>query len=151
MTREELIQSKEYWLAKLQIELFNEVERYMKDFNLSRSQFATQLGVSKGYISQILNGDADHRLSKLVELSLAIGLAPSISYESLTDIIAREENGCFGFSKCEIDASKKMLLNLGYMLNEPSFGKQKNSIIENKNSWTSVISTNNHNEILTAV
>ena len=63
MTREELIQSKEYWMAKLQIDLFNEVESYMKKNGLNRVQFAEKLGVSKGYISQILNGDADHRLS----------------------------------------------------------------------------------------
>ena len=85
MKREELIQSKEYWIAKIQIDLFNEVETYMKVNNLTRAQFAEKLGVSKGYVSQILNGEADHRISKLVELALSIGLVPSVSFEKIED------------------------------------------------------------------
>jgi predicted XRE-type DNA-binding protein len=54
--------SSEYLLAKIQIELFNEVEAYILANGLNRVQFAGKLGVSKGYISQILNGNADHRL-----------------------------------------------------------------------------------------
>ena len=95
MKREELIQSKEYWIAKLQIDLFNEVENYMQKNKLNRTQFAEKLGVSKGYISQILNGDSDHRISKLVEISLAIGLIPNISFESMRDLLERESNGGF--------------------------------------------------------
>jgi len=45
MKREELIQSKEYWIAKIQIDLFNEVESYMKANNITRAQFAEKLGV----------------------------------------------------------------------------------------------------------
>lgn len=88
MTREELIQSKEYWMAKLQIDLFNEVESYMKKNGLNRVQFAEKLGVSKGYISQILNGDADHRLSKFVELT----------YGSERRCCA--SGTCYGFRSC---------------------------------------------------
>jgi len=151
MTREELIQSKEYWMAKLQIELFNEVEQYMKENNLSRTQFAIKLGVTKGYLSQVLNGDADHRLSKLVELALSIGLAPSITYENLNLLIEREKNGCFGISKCEIEASKNILLNLGYMLKEPAIEKQKSSIEENSNNWKKLFNTDNIPKIKAAV
>lgn len=86
MKREELLNSKEYWLSKIQIELFNEVERYMKKNNVNRTSLAEKFGVSKGYISQILNGDADHRLSKLVEISLGIGMAPIITFENLSDL-----------------------------------------------------------------
>lgn len=83
MDREELIKSKEYSLAKIQIDLFNEVEKYMKENNLNRKELAEKFGVSKGYISQILNGNADHRLSKIVELSVGIGLAPVISFKKI--------------------------------------------------------------------
>ena len=37
---------------------------------MTQSEFAERLGVSKGYISQILNGDFDHKLSKLTQLLL---------------------------------------------------------------------------------
>ena len=39
-----------------------------------KSQLAEYLGVSKGYVSQLLNGDYDHRMSKFFELALAFGM-----------------------------------------------------------------------------
>ncbi len=46
-----------------------------------------KLGVTKGYVSQILNGDFNHRLSTLVDLSLAMGKAPIIQFSDLDKII----------------------------------------------------------------
>jgi len=115
MKRTELIQSKEYWISKIQINLFNEVEKFMLENNLNRTQLAEKLGVTKGYISQILNGDSDHRISKLVELSLSIGLVPSVNFESLNEFLARENQGAYNISKAEIDRSKDILHNSGYM------------------------------------
>ena len=137
MKREELIQSKEYWIAKLQIDLFNEVENYMQKNKLNRTQFAEKLGVSKGYISQILNGDSDHRISKLVEISLAIGLIPNISFESMRDLLERESNGGFGITKQDIEKSKSMLLQSGYLTSHrPVF--DKSAITETNNADVNV-------------
>lgn len=86
MKRDELINSKEYWLTKIQLDLFNEVENYMLKNNLKRKDLAQKFGVSKGYISQILNGDADHRITKLIEISLGIGLAPVVTFKSLQEV-----------------------------------------------------------------
>lgn len=83
MTRDELINSREYWITKIQLDLFAQIEQYMADNKLSRTQLAEQLGVTKGYISQVLNGDFDHKISKLVDLSLAIGKIPTITYGEL--------------------------------------------------------------------
>jgi transcriptional regulator with XRE-family HTH domain len=116
MTREELIQSKEYWLAKLQIDLFNEVESYMKKNGLNRVQFAEKLGVSKGYVSQILNGDADHRMSKFVELALSIGLIPTISFEEIETLKEREKSGNFNITHNDIERSINILSQSGYLL-----------------------------------
>lgn len=76
ITQKELVESQEYILAKMQIDLYQAVNAYLKANNMKKSDFAKQLGVSKGYISQILNGDFDHKLSKFVALSLAIGKIP---------------------------------------------------------------------------
>ena len=66
------------------------MENYMKSNKLSRSDLANELGVTKGYISQILNGDFDHRLSKFVELSIAIGMIPQINYIPMDKLFAEE-------------------------------------------------------------
>lgn len=93
ITRKELIESKEFWLVKLQAALYEQVENYLKDNKLTKTEFAKKLGVSKGYISQILNGDFDHKLSKFIELSLAIGKAPMFKFEDLSTCHAFDSLG----------------------------------------------------------
>lgn len=90
MNREELVGSREYWITKIQLDLFNQIKNYMTENQLSRTQLAEKLGVTKGYISQILNGDFDHKISKLVDLSLAIGKVPQIDYPDLHEFINKD-------------------------------------------------------------
>lgn len=80
MEREELLKSKSYWTTSIQLELFNAIEAYMKKNKLNKTQLAEKLKFSKGYISQILNGDFDHKLSKMVELSLSCDSVPLIFF-----------------------------------------------------------------------
>jgi len=87
ITREELIKSKEYWLARLQAMLYQKVEEYLKENNMTKSEFAQKMGVSKGYISQILNGDFDHKLSKFIELSLMIEKVPLLKLEDIDKVL----------------------------------------------------------------
>ncbi len=47
----------------------------MAETGRNKSQLAEYLGVSKGYVSQLLNGDYDHCMSKFFELALAFGMA----------------------------------------------------------------------------
>jgi transcriptional regulator with XRE-family HTH domain len=89
----ELLQTETYWITKIQNDLYNAVEDYLEAHKLTRTQFAEQLGVSKGYVSQVLNGEFNHRLSKLVELSLAIGRAPVVEFEDLTEVAEQEARG----------------------------------------------------------
>lgn len=90
ITRKELLSSKEYWLVNFQNTLFEQVEKYLEDHDISKSDFAKKLGVSKGYISQIMNGSFDHKVSKLIELSLAIEKAPVLKLENLSEYISAD-------------------------------------------------------------
>ncbi|GAB3491582.1 hypothetical protein GCM10027341_04770 [Spirosoma knui] len=85
MTREELLGSREYWITKIQLDLYSQIEQYMNEQGISRAQLADQLNVTKGYVSQLLNGDFDHKISKLVDLALAIGKVPQIQYSDLQE------------------------------------------------------------------
>lgn len=93
ITRKELISSKEYWLTKFQNSLFEQVEKYLADNKISKTDFSKKLGVSKGYVSQILNGDFDHKISKLIELSLAIEKVPFLKFENLQKCIFLDSIG----------------------------------------------------------
>lgn len=90
MERVDLLKSKEYWLAKFQVELFNHVQNYLNDNNLTRTDLAKSLGVTKGYVSQVLNGDADHRISKIIELALSIGYVPDIQFKSFEEYLSTD-------------------------------------------------------------
>jgi predicted XRE-type DNA-binding protein len=81
MTREKLLKSPAYWFEYQQNELFRQVDEYMRSEKINQTELAERLDVSKGYISQILNGNFNYTLKKLIEISLSIGLVPQIGYK----------------------------------------------------------------------
>lgn len=90
MKRDELLSSPEYWIAKTQIGLYNCAEEFMTANGMNRTGLAQHLGVSKGYVTQLLSGDYNYSLSKLTELALAMGYVPEISFTPVADVIARD-------------------------------------------------------------
>ncbi len=87
MTRKELLSSPEYWITKVQIALYNCAHNYMHRTKKNRTQLAEHLGVTKSYVSQLLNGDYDHRLSKFIELSMAFGYVPEITFKPIKQVV----------------------------------------------------------------
>ncbi len=86
ITREELINTEEFWLETIQNEVFRQVDAYLKEHKLTQTQFAEQLGVSKGYVSQVMKGEFNYTLKKLIEISLAIGKVPLLEFKPLAEI-----------------------------------------------------------------
>lgn len=84
MTRKDLISSPEYWTTNAQIDLFNCASKFMEEHGFNRKQLAEYLGVSKSYITQLLNGDFDHRLSKFTELAISFGYIPKIEFMEMS-------------------------------------------------------------------
>ena len=91
MTREELFKSPSYWTAELQMELYRQIMAFMESRHMNKTQLAEYLGCTKGYVTQLLNGDFDHKLSKFVELSLAINKIPEISFSDVDEYIFSDE------------------------------------------------------------
>ncbi len=81
---------------------------------MNRSELAKKLGVTKGYISQVLNGDSDHRISKMVELSLAIGVVPDIRFKNLEEYLKTDEK-CKDKNEQELMDSLQKIHKSGYM------------------------------------
>ncbi len=82
-SKKELIKSPVYWLTKIQNELFRELTDYMNKNNLSQNDMAKKMNVSRGYINQVLNGNFNFTLKKLIELSLAMNKIPSVSFNKI--------------------------------------------------------------------
>ena len=87
MKREDVLRSPEYWFEHAQNELYDEVVQYLEREQISRTQLAKKLNVSKSYVSQILNGHFNYTLKRLIELGLAIGVVPRIYYQKPEDMI----------------------------------------------------------------
>ncbi len=93
MKREELLKSREYWISKIQIDVFTLIENYRIKKKITKTQLAQELGVTKGYITQILNGDFDHKMSKLVDLAIAFGAVPVLRFEDFKEYCEDDELG----------------------------------------------------------
>lgn len=91
MTREELLKSPAYWTTKLQMELYRQITSFMENNHMNKTQLAEYLGCSKGYVTQLLNGDFDHKLSKFIELSMAINKIPEVSFSDIDEYILSDQ------------------------------------------------------------
>lgn len=114
MKRKELVTSSGYWTADIQIKLYNAIDKFMKENKMNRTKLAEHLGVSKGYVSQILNGDFDHKISKLVDLVLAIGKIPNLCLENKDKFIEDDDLGIAHIMERE---RPKIFLNVGVSMN----------------------------------
>lgn len=92
MKRSDLIRSREYWVTEIQLKLFNLIEIYRTKHKLTKTQIAEKLGFTKGYITQVLNGDFDHKVSKLVDLSLAFGKVPILHFVDMNKYLQDDAN-----------------------------------------------------------
>ena len=79
----EIIKSPDYWLTKIQNGLFRELNEYMRKNNLNQNDMAKKLNVSRGYINQVLNGNFNFTLKKLIELSLAMNKIPLVKFKKI--------------------------------------------------------------------
>ena len=94
---EELTRTESYWLTTIQSDLYAKVEEFRKARGWTRSQLAEHLGVSKGYVSQVLNGDFDHKLSSLIRLALAVDTVPNLKFQDPAEYV---ENYVSGYDGC---------------------------------------------------
>ena len=94
MKRKDLLKEPTYWITLIQMELYNCALNFMKRTGKNRTQLAEHLNVSKGYVTQLLSGDYNYSLTKLVETCMAFGYVPKVSFTSLEEEIYREEHVC---------------------------------------------------------
>ena len=91
VTREELIQMPGYWTGQIQLSLYRAAESFMTEHHMNRTQLAAYLGVSKGYVSQLLNGDYNYSISKLVELAIKLNYVPNLELKPMVAKTKKEQ------------------------------------------------------------
>ena len=93
--REELLKTEEYWFETLQNEIYRMVADFIREEGMNQTQLAEKLGVSKGYISQILNGNFNYTLKKMIQLSLALNRVPAFEFKNLEQFIQNDSQKRF--------------------------------------------------------
>ncbi len=91
ITGKDLVNNPDYWLTKTQIEVFNLLNSYMEENNLTQKQVAEKLKVSPSYVSQIVNGNFNFTISKLIELALLVGKVPVIQFEPVEEVLQTQK------------------------------------------------------------
>jgi transcriptional regulator with XRE-family HTH domain len=85
MPREKILSSPAYWFEKTQNELFRQFHYYMEKEKINQTQLGERLGITKGRVSQILQGQSNFTMKTLIELVLSIGIIPKINYTPIED------------------------------------------------------------------
>ena len=124
ISREELLKTNEYWFETVQNEIYRIVSEYVEKEGNSQSKLAEKLGVSKGYISQIMNGNFNYTLKKMIELSLAVDKAPELLFKDINQCITEDNQKRF---EMQYQAYFNMSLQTSKTLNIKS-GNTGNSI-----------------------
>lgn len=122
-----------YWTQLIQLMLYRNIKAYLEEHNMTQKEFAAHLGVSKGYVSQILSGDFDHKLSKLTELALACDLVPRLEFVP-AEFAAQVAKSCYiqptDWKMCD-SYSNVVLFGLPKVTPDTSFAKASNTVILN--------------------
>ncbi len=91
MKRTEVLKSTQYWLLKMQMKLHDDLIEYMNQNKLNQSQLSTHLKVSKGYISQIINGNSNYKIETMIDILIKIGKIPKLETHNIEDILKQDE------------------------------------------------------------
>ncbi len=95
-----------------------EIKRYLRNEGINQTEFAERIGVSKGYVSRLLNGNGDPKLSSILDLALAIDKEPVLAFtdrpiarpwsqpgEALGGMVAQEPDSSYGTKQKENNTS----------------------------------------------
>jgi len=75
----------EYRLEKILIQLGEDICRLMRDQQISRAEVAERLGVSRAYVTRVLNGNPNLTIKTLLKLSDALGHELAIHFVPMPD------------------------------------------------------------------
>ena len=80
MKRQDLLETVEYQLTNIQLELLFELVDYMKTNNLTVKEAAKQLNTNKRVINKTITGDFNYSLKTFITLANAIGYNIEITF-----------------------------------------------------------------------
>lgn len=90
--RKLILNQPEYWMEKINAEIYDELIRYKKSNNLKKQDLAKQLDISPSRLSQILSDeDYNYNLETLFKIIIKLGKFPVMNFENQDSYILKEE------------------------------------------------------------
>ena len=80
MKRKDLLETVEYQLTNIQLDLYFKLVHYMETNNLTVKEAAKQLNTKRRVIKKILNGDFNYSLETFITLTNSIGYNIEITF-----------------------------------------------------------------------
>jgi len=68
-----------YWVEKLKLDFALELDRRRRALDMTGTEFAKELGVSRAYVSKVFRGDANLTIESMVKIARAAGARVSLS------------------------------------------------------------------------
>ena len=90
ISKHKLFKHPDYLLSKYKAEVYRQLQQYMDDHGLTQKEIANHLGVSGSYVNQVLKGNFNFTLKKLIELSLMMGKVPMLEFVNINDYLVSE-------------------------------------------------------------
>lgn len=68
-----------YWVEKLKLDFALELDRRRRVLDMTGTEFAKELGVSRAYVSKVFRGDANLTIESMVKIARAAGARVNLS------------------------------------------------------------------------
>jgi predicted XRE-type DNA-binding protein len=87
-TKERLLRGEGYWMETIQQAIHEALLAYMEKHSLNQSELAAKLGFTRGYVSQLMNGNFNLSQRKIVQLLLKLDMVPDLRIRSVDSYLA---------------------------------------------------------------
>jgi len=87
-TKERLIRGEGYWMETIQQAIHEALLAYMEKHGLNQTELAGKLGFTRGYVSQLMNGNFNLSQRKIIQLLLKLDMVPDLRIRSVDDYLA---------------------------------------------------------------
>ena len=107
--REELLRTEGWHTTNIQLELYRRVDAYLAHSGKSREDLARASNMSLKRLKRILDGDFNGPLMQLVNISLAIGKVPLLTWVDLDSYVeedADKERAAIATHQAQVAATK---------------------------------------------
>lgn len=95
-TKERLVRGEGYWMEAIQQTIHEALLAYMDKHDLNQTELAKKLGFTRGYVSQLMNGNFNLSQKKIIQLLLKMDMVPDLRVRTVDEYVASSKGAKSG-------------------------------------------------------